>query len=151
MRHSCGLSRTSTGGCWTPSGSSDPALEPDLAALDDLQRLPAGEQGAAKLLASLWGNRADLGFRIGRSPQSREQGSARLVADDSADLWAALGPDARVVVAADNAGRELLGDLVLIDHLLQHGHASAIMLHVKPCPYYVSDATTSDVLAYCGG
>jgi len=126
---------------------ADPGLESDLAALDDLQRLPAGEQGAAKLLASLWGNRADLGFRIGRSPQSREQGSARLVADDSADLWAALGPDARVVVAADNAGRELLGDLVLIDHLLQHGHASAIMLHVKPCPYYVSDATTSDVLA----
>jgi len=126
---------------------ADPGLEPDLAALDDLQRLPAGEQGAAKLLASLWGNRADLGFRIGRSPQAREQESSRLVADDSADLRAALGPDASVIIVADNAGRELLADLVLIDHLLQQGHARAIMLHVKPWPYYVSDATTTDVLA----
>jgi len=91
---------------------ADPGLEPDLAALDDLQRLPADERGAAKLLASLWGNRADLGFRIGRSPESREQGSSRLVADDSADFWAALGPDASVVIVADNAGRELLADLV---------------------------------------
>ncbi len=126
---------------------SDPGLQPDLAALDDLLRLPLGEQGAAKLLASLWGNRADLGFRIGRSPQSPEREPARLVADDSADLWAGLGPGASVVIATDNAGRELLADLVLIDHLLQHGHASAITLHVKPCPYYVSDVTTADVLA----
>ncbi|HVB43317.1 MAG TPA: damage-control phosphatase ARMT1 family protein [Streptosporangiaceae bacterium] len=126
---------------------ADPGLEPDLAALDDLQRLPAGERGAATLLASLWGNRADLGFRIGRSPQAREQGSSMLVADDSADLRAALGADASVVIVADNAGRELLADLVLMDHLLQQGQASAVMLHVKPWPYYVSDATTADVLA----
>ena len=125
----------------------DPGLEGDLAALEDLQRLPAEEQGSAKLLASLWGNRADLGFRIGQSAQAREQGSAELVADDSADLWAALGPGARVVIVADNAGRELLADLVLIDHLLEHDLASAISLHVKPWPYYVSDATAADVAA----
>jgi Damage-control phosphatase ARMT1-like domain len=125
----------------------DPGLEGDLAALDDLERLPAEEQGAAKLLASLWGNRADLGFRIGQSPQAREQEAARLVADDSADLWTALGPSASVVMVADNAGRELLADLVLIDHLLQHGLASSISLQVKPWPYYVSDATAADVAA----
>lgn len=125
----------------------DPGLEGDLAALDDLQRLPAEEQGTAKLLASLWGNRADLGFRIGQSPQAREQGSAQLVADDSADLWTALGPAASVVLVADNAGRELLADLVLIDHLFQHDLASVISLHVKPSPYYVSDATAADVAA----
>jgi hypothetical protein len=126
---------------------TDPTLDSDLAALDDLQRLPAAEQGTAKLLASLWGNRADLGFRIGRSPQSREQGTARLVADDSADLWSVLGSSASVVIVADNAGRELLADLVLIDHLLVQGHASTVTLHIKPWPYYVSDATASDVAA----
>jgi uncharacterized protein with ATP-grasp and redox domains len=125
----------------------DPGLEGDLAALDDLQRLPAEEQGPAKLLASLWGNRADLGFRIGQSPQRREHGSAQLVADDSADLWSALGPNASVVMVTDNAGRELLADLVLIDHLLHHDLASAISLQVKPWPYYVSDATAADVAA----
>jgi Damage-control phosphatase ARMT1-like domain len=125
----------------------DPGLEGDLAALDDLQRLPAEEQGTAKLLASLWGNRADLGFRIGQTPEARERGSARLVADDSADLWRDLGPKASVVIVADNAGRELLADLVLIDHLLCRGLASTISLHIKPWPYYVSDATAADVAA----
>jgi hypothetical protein len=125
----------------------DPALESDLAMLDDLDQFPARQEGQAKLLASLRGNHADLSFRIGRSPASADAGSARLAADHSADFWTALGRDARVVLVADNAGRELLADLVLIDFLLRRGHASAIALHVKPSPYYVSDATTADVLA----
>jgi hypothetical protein len=48
---------------------------------------------------------------------------------------------------ADNAGRELLSDLVLIDHLLATGLTPALTLHVKPRPYYISDATTADVMA----
>jgi hypothetical protein len=126
---------------------SDPAVEPALAALDGLQRLPAREQERAKLLASLWGNRADLGFLIGASPAPGGQAPAGLVIDQSADLRAALGPDAAVVLVTDNAGRELLADLVLVDHLLRRGRASAVTMHVKPYPYYVSDAVTADVLA----
>jgi hypothetical protein len=125
----------------------DPALEPDLAALDALERLPIEEQGQAKLLASLWGNRADLGFRIGQRPGSEHPETEGLVADDSAALWALLGPTADLVLVADNAGRELLADLVLIDHLLEHRQAASISLHVKPHPYYVSDATTADAIA----
>jgi hypothetical protein len=125
----------------------DPALEPDLAALDDLQRRSAEEQGQAKLLASLWGNRADLGFRIGRAAGRGDTGRTRLVDDHSPDLWLALDTGAHAIVVADNAGRELLADLVLIDHLLQHGQAASVALHVKPRPYYVSDATTADVVA----
>ena len=67
--------------------------------------------------------------------------------DESAELVGALGPSANVVVVTDNAGRELLADLVLIDHLLQHRQADSVSLHVKPFPYYVSDATTADVVA----
>ena len=132
---------------------SDPALEPDLTALDDLRPRDASQQAQAKLLASLWGNRADLGFRIGTRPLIQNgpglpnQPAATLVADDSAALWAALGPEATVILVTDNAGRELLADLVLIDHLLQHRQARAITLHVKPAPYYVSDAVTADVVA----
>jgi hypothetical protein len=114
-------------------------LAPDLE--DDLAALPG--DGQARLLASVWGNRADLGFLINRTALA----AAALVADDSAALWSALGPDAQVVVVADNAGRELLADLVLIDHLLEHGHAATVTLHVKPHPYYVSDATTTDFVA----
>jgi hypothetical protein len=50
-----------------------------------------------------------------------------------------------VCVVADNAGRELLPDLVLIDHLLETG-AARVALHLKPYPYYVSDATTADAI-----
>jgi hypothetical protein len=125
----------------------DPTLESDLTALDDLRHLGAADQERAILLASLWGNRADLGFRMGASGEPGDMASARVIADQSADLWAALGPGAKVVVVTDNAGRELLADLVLIDHLLRHRHAESVSLHVKPYPYYVSDATTADVVA----
>jgi len=124
-----------------------PALEPDLAALDDLERQPAQEQERAKLLASLWGNRADLGFRIGRTAGSGHAGQTRLVDDHSAELRAALSATSHIVLVADNAGRELMADLVLIDHFLQHGQAASVTVHVKPHPYYVSDATTTDVAA----
>jgi hypothetical protein len=129
---------------------TDSALELDLATLDDVQRLPVEEQGRAKLMASLWGNQADLGFRINRSEAPADAEGLTLVADDRDQLWSRLDGTARVAVVADNAGRELLADLVLADHLLQHGHAASITFHVKPYPYYVSDATTSDVVACLG-
>lgn len=129
---------------------ADPALESDLLALDDLQQLPANEQAQAKLLASLWGNRADLGFRVGGTAGAAQPDEVGLVADDSSELWSWLGSGADVVFVTDNAGRELIADLVLVDHLLQHRLAASVTLHVKPHPYYVSDATTSDVVAALG-
>jgi hypothetical protein len=54
---------------------------------------------------------------------------------------------AEICLVADNAGRELLSDLVLIDHLLSGGHADTATLHIKPHPYYISDATTADLIA----
>jgi Uncharacterized conserved protein len=126
----------------------DPALGTDLAALDESVRSPIAERGRSALLASLWGNRADLGFRVGQSPGNWQQGEL-VVADDSAELWAALAGDTSrpVHFVADNAGRELLSDLVLIDHLLSTGLVATLTLHLKPRPYYISDATTADVMA----
>ncbi|MEV0966384.1 damage-control phosphatase ARMT1 family protein [Streptomyces sp. NPDC049910] len=125
------------------------AVEEELRALDALAYAPSHERATALLHASLWGNRADLGFSIsaGESGTSDAATSA-LVADDSATLWQLLpaGTSATVAVVADNAGRELIPDLVLIDHLLEHGHAERVALYVKPYPYYVSDAMTADVV-----
>ncbi|MEU3496777.1 damage-control phosphatase ARMT1 family protein [Kitasatospora cineracea] len=119
-----------------------PAVDGELAALDH----PGATRPEALLSAALWGNRADLSFRL-----TAEDGSAApdLVADDSAALWSALerGRGGRVGLIADNAGRELLPDLVLIDHLLTSGLAGHAALYVKPHPYFVSDATTADTLA----
>ncbi|MEU1483871.1 damage-control phosphatase ARMT1 family protein [Streptomyces sp. NPDC005752] len=129
-------------------------VEQELRSLDDLVGAPAAERATALLQGSLWGNRADLGFRApaGDSTPAGESAPAEavpgLVADDSAALWALLPPKSRATVAviADNTGRELIPDLVLIDHMLDHGRAGRVLLYVKPRPYYVSDAMTADVV-----
>ncbi|MEK8171754.1 ARMT1-like domain-containing protein [Streptomyces sp. M19] len=79
---SCGRKATSTADCWTrwatsrrARGRVDPfapfkraelrgdVVDEELAALDALASRPEEERATALLGASLWGNRADLGFR----------------------------------------------------------------------------------------
>ncbi|WUT66217.1 damage-control phosphatase ARMT1 family protein [Streptomyces sp. NBC_00683] len=123
------------------------AVDDEFRSLGRLADAPADERATALLHASLWGNRADLGFRVA-ADEPMGEADPGLVADDSALLWSLLpvGAPATVSVVADNAGRELIPDLVLIDHLLRRGRAERAVLHVKPGPYYVSDATTADVV-----
>lgn len=126
----------------------DPALEPDFAWLNNLDAAGQRESFDALLLAALYGNRADLGFRFGNSAGQLQKGlHEELISDDSAKAWFYLSDNAplRVIIVLDNAGRELLADLLLADHLLTADLASTIVLHTKPTPYYVSDAVTADV------
>jgi hypothetical protein len=110
------------------------------APLADLPELTPAEH----LIAALWGNQADLGFQLGLAIGP----AAHLVVDDTDDALSVLTGANRVGLVADNAGKELLADLGLIDHLLGPGGVGAVTLHLKPHPYYVSDATTTD-LAKC--
>ncbi|WP_215449818.1 damage-control phosphatase ARMT1 family protein [Streptomyces sp. ATCC 21386] len=123
-----------------------PEAAAELTALGPLAERPLPDQLDALLHGSLWGNRADLGFRL----QSTEEKAtdSPLVADDSDALLSLLtGPAGRTLcLVADNAGRELIPDLLLVDHLLTHGHFDRALLHLKPYPYFVSDATTADTL-----
>ncbi|MGP3776892.1 damage-control phosphatase ARMT1 family protein [Streptomyces sp. SDT5-1] len=124
-----------------------PETDAELAAVDRLAEVGAEERDRGVLLGALWGNRADLGFRI--TEGDGEVGAdTRLVVDDSDAFWAALPEDggATMSLVADNAGRELLADLLLVDHLLVHGRVGRVVLQVKPYPYYVSDAMTADVV-----
>ncbi|MFG2353398.1 damage-control phosphatase ARMT1 family protein [Streptomyces sp. NPDC048521] len=125
-----------------------PETDEELAALDALRDLPEEERAHALLHGSLWGNRADLGFRLSAAGAEAREPAPALVADDSEALWALLPPGGTgtLVLVADNAGRELVPDLLLIAHLLAEGRAARAVLHVKPYPYYVSDATTADVV-----
>ncbi|MEU5597688.1 damage-control phosphatase ARMT1 family protein [Streptomyces sp. NPDC020298] len=120
----------------------------ELAALDALEDLPAGERARALLHGSLWGNRADLGFRLSAAGAGTQEAVPALVADDSEALWSLLPSSGTgtLCLVADNAGRELVPDLLLIAHLLAEGDVTRAVLHVKPYPYYVSDATTADVV-----
>ncbi|WP_240643878.1 damage-control phosphatase ARMT1 family protein [Antribacter gilvus] len=122
-------------------------LARDLTNLDALVDAPPAEGLLAAVAASLWGNRADLGFRLSDPSSTARDQVDDLVADDSATLWRLLDSEPGTVhLVADNAGRELTADLVLVDRLLATDRASTVVLHLKPHPYYVSDATVSDLL-----
>ncbi|WP_333775511.1 damage-control phosphatase ARMT1 family protein [Streptomyces sp. IBSBF 3136] len=125
-----------------------PQTDEELAALDALRGRPERERARALLHGSLWGNRADLGFRLSAEGAEAAAPVPALVADDSEALWSLLPPSGTgtLVLVADNAGRELVPDLLLIAHLLTEGRIGRAVLHVKPYPYYVSDATTADVV-----
>ena len=102
------------------------------------------------LHAALWGNRADLSYMVaahlGATTAPVDERSNLLV-DDSAALWRFLQANAggRVAILADNAGTELLMDVVLLDFLLTTGLAAEVHLHLKPQPMFVSDALIRDL------
>jgi len=121
-----------------------PEADEELVALDELARQPVEDQEEALLHGSLWGNRADLGFRLSAS-EGEAPVDSQLVAND-AELLRSLLSGGTLCLVADNAGRELVPDLLLIDHLLLHHRVERAVLQVKPYPYYISDATTADVI-----
>jgi hypothetical protein len=101
------------------------------------------EAFSAAVRASVFGNRGDLSFLLAASEHDAAE---QFVADDTDALWAAFAArPADVGLVLDNAGRELVADLVLADHLLSSSLARSITLHAKPMPYFVSDATAADI------
>jgi hypothetical protein len=142
-------------GVWQGVDPFAPAKAAELAELAELARLDDVDDRTLirddLLLAAVWGNQADLGFLLdhgGRAaPEYAGQG---LLVDESRQLWESLagalpGP---VIYIADNAGREITADLLLVDRLLADG--LSVVLHVKPSPTFVSDATPPDVVAALG-
>jgi uncharacterized protein with ATP-grasp and redox domains len=115
-----------------------------------LDGLPAEERFEALLHSCLWGNRADLSnFTVreevrGGVAAAKERHNILI---DCTDRVAALlmAGAARVDFVNDNAGRELLFDLILADFLLTEGWAETIVFHLKGQPFFVSDAMIVDV------
>lgn len=114
---------------------------------DQLAELGPDELTMALMLGAVWGNQADLGYRI--TAGDGGPGERHVIHDDRAETltWLQSRPAGRITVIADNGGSEIAADLILTDHLLRTGIATDVALHVKPYPYFVSDATTTDVLA----
>lgn len=125
------------------------SLTVELAALDGLAAQAPRARARALIGAALWGNRADLGFRLSDPESTTRDRESDLIIDETDLILDHLEahPAATVCVVADNAGRELIPDLVLIDDILISNPGRLVDLHLKPTPYYVSDATTQDLLA----
>ncbi len=132
----------------------DQALEPARAALAGLDADYARGMSTDILLihvtdAALWGNQVDLSLwpaQDGGTVRS-DTNEDRLLVDERP---AAIGTlrdrhPPPIDIVLDNAGSELVADLVLADLLLRSDLASQVTLHAKLYPVFVSDATTADV------
>src|SRR5258708_6253617 len=126
---------------------SDPGLEAAFAWYGGLAGHDAEHRFAVLVEAAVLGNRADLVFQVTEVVEGYSAVNPPL-ADDTELIREHLlgrgGSGATVAVLCDNAGRELLADLLLVDELLDTRAAARVELHVKPTPYYLSDATAAD-------
>ncbi|NWR30772.1 ARMT1 methyltransferase, partial [Tachuris rubrigastra] len=112
------------------------------------------------LQVSLWGNKCDLSFSAGEDSSQKSsplQSLANMVpyilVNDMEKLWSLLvnakknkteRSNVRVDIILDNAGFELVSDLVLADFLLSSKLADEVYFHGKSIPWYVSDTTKHD-------
>ncbi|XP_072499809.1 damage-control phosphatase ARMT1-like [Notamacropus eugenii] len=113
------------------------------------------------LQVSLWGNKCDLSLSGG---QSSSQTCSPLIAledlkpfilvNNMDHLWSLLinrkkmrqtFPATRVDFVLDNAGFELVTDLIMADFLLASKLATEIHFHGKSIPWYVSDTNKNDI------
>src|SRR5215475_6864744 len=87
-----------------------PAIEADLATLDDIAALPASSRLAMLTEASLWGNLADLGFQTANPNASDTERAPDPITDASPIVWdyIASGQPSRVGFVTDNAASELI-------------------------------------------
>ena len=97
------------------------------------------------ITASLWGNRMDLSYPLASS-RGTEAHQDDLLIDQR--KWAAerlATAEQEVHVMLDNAGIELIVDLVLVAALVEKPSIKVI-LHTKIHPTFVSDAIVADIL-----
>jgi uncharacterized protein with ATP-grasp and redox domains len=126
---------------------ANPSIDADLASLDHIAELPPDARLVALTEASLWGNLADLGFQTANPDAADGERAPDPITDASPALWNHIrGRLPRVGFVTDNAATELLHDLALIDHLLATRMATRVTMHLKRFPYFVSDATSRDVV-----
>lgn len=114
------------------------------------------------LKVSLWGNKCDLSISAGQNNSQKTSPLDSLsslqsfvLVDDSNMVWSTLlsaqrpglsgkVTAGRVDIVLDNAGFELVTDLVLADFLVSSGLAREIHFHGKCFPWFVSDVTAND-------
>ena len=112
------------------------------------------------LQISLWGNATDLSLLTSVSVEeldsrqgkaARESSKANVLVDDTDQVWKRLSKlksekiIGEIHCVLDNAGFELLTDLVLVSYLLESGFAKKIVLHGKRMPWFVSDVNPTDL------
>jgi len=105
------------------------------------------------LFFNLWGNQVDLSlWPVGQAnrPEHAEDAQRQHLVSDHTRAAAEYLADPhsrmqRIDILLDNAGLELVYDLLLVDFLLDREFSQCIHLHAKPHPTFVSDAMVKDI------
>lgn len=108
---------------------------------------------------ALWGNKCDLSISQGFENSQKKclleqlhQLKPNILVDDTNAVFSALhsaaynrsGQPGRVDIVLDNAGFELVTDLVLAEMLIDTGLAAYVHFHAKTLPWFISDVTEED-------
>ena len=109
---------------------------------------------------SLWGNATDLSLLTSLTVEElnsrqgkavRDSNKQNIVVNDTEQVWGllsrlrSLGSSKDIHIVLDNAGFELLTDLVFASYLIESGYAKKIVLHGKRMPWFVSDVNLEDL------
>lgn len=102
---------------------------------------------------ALWGNQGDSSlFTVSEmsAKGSADNQNSRLLVDDTNFIFAhldmTLDPSlSEVHMFNDNSGMEIVSDLALVHFLLSSGKVAKVVMHLKPYPFFVSDAIPSDI------
>jgi len=102
------------------------------------------------LQMALWGNQGDSSlFTVADLKGKGEQKLEGMLIDDGDDVFGWLdtmgSASAEVHMLNDNSGMELVSDLALAHYLLTTDKVGTVVLHLKPYPFFVSDATETDL------
>lgn len=130
--------------------------------IEELSKNQLFEHFSKLMQVSLWGNKCDLSISAGQENSQKTSPLDSLysllpfiLVDDTKRVWSGLisaqrpresGKTTadRVDIVLDNAGFELVTDLVLADFLVSSGLARQIHFHGKSIPWFVSDVTAKD-------
>jgi len=97
---------------------------------------------------SLWGNRIDLSMnhivKDGKNLFLNKDHQKRLLMDHSDAITSFILNTERIDFVLDNAGQELVCDLLLVWAILMNTENTRVYLHLKKYPFYVSDAMVKD-------
>lgn len=105
------------------------------------------------LVLNVWGNQADLSMWSAEEKRpyhhSTADQNAHLLVDDAEAIFNhLLNPGnlpPRIDFVLDNYGPELVHDIALADYLLTADITPNVHFHIKPYPYFVSDAMIKDI------
>lgn len=104
-----------------------------------------GDQVRQLLYLVLWGNKADLSQQHQHNTPKNAQKSMTIIDDSTVIARKITGGLKRLDIILDNAGIELLTDLLFAVEMLKAGYVDKVVLHSKAYPTFVSDATHNDI------